>query len=263
MKTPEMHSPAALGGNVHLLPSYAPVPGFGVLPVNSFVIGGAEPILVDTGLAALREPFLDALGDVMDPEDLRWIWLTHADADHMGNLAPVLDRAPGARLVTNFIGMAKLGLQGVPLDRVYLINPGQALDLPDRRLNVLRPPTYDAPETMAFLDEATATLFSSDSFGALLQRPAERASDIASDELEGGGMTWATIDSPWLPLVDPGAYRRTLDRVRALAPARILSSHLPPAVGMTGTLTGILDRARSAPPFPAPDQAALEAMMAA
>lgn len=263
MNLPEMYAPAKAGPSITLLPSYLPVPGFGVLPINSFLLAGEEPVLVDTGISALRAPFLETLKASIAPEDLRWIWITHADADHVGNLEAVLELSPHARLVTNFVGMAKLGLQGFPLDRVYLINPGQTLELPDRGLRAMRPPTYDAPETMGFFDSGSGTLFSSDSFGALLERPAETADRIPAPELAEGGVTWATIDSPWLPLVEPGRFRNTLDSIRNLAPARILSSHLPPAEGMVEVLTGNLECALSAPPFPAPDQKALEAMMAA
>jgi len=263
MNLPEMHAPAKAGPDITLLPSYLPVPGFGVLPVNSFLIRGEEPVLVDTGVAALREPFLKALGTAIAPEDLRWVWVTHADADHVGSLGAVLEMAPHARVVTNFIGMAKLDLQGFPVDRVYLVNPGQTLVLPDRELRAMRPPTYDAPETMAVFDGASGTLFSSDSFGALIQRPAETAEAIPERELAEGAITWATIDSPWLPLVDPVRFEQALDAVRVLEPARILSSHLPPAEGMVDVLTGNLRHAPAAPPFPAPDQKALEAMMAA
>ncbi|MFA9459680.1 hypothetical protein [Thiohalorhabdus methylotrophus] len=52
-----------------------------------------------------------------------------------------------------------------------------------------------------------------------------------------------------------------METVRALTPSTVLSSHLPPAEGMTGTLLGALAQARGAPPFRGPDQAELERMM--
>jgi hypothetical protein len=43
------------------LPSWFPVPGLGALPINSFLLKGAEPLLVDTGLGALAERLVESL----------------------------------------------------------------------------------------------------------------------------------------------------------------------------------------------------------
>lgn len=262
MDAPTMLEPARVAEDTYALGAYLPVPGMGVLPVNAYVIHGPEPVLIDTGLAALREDFMAALRRVVAPEALRWIWITHADADHVGNLPAVLAEAPQARVVTTFVGMGKLGMQGVALERPHLLNPGQRLSVGDRTLVAFSPPTYDAPETTGLFDPRTRTLFSSDSMGALLPAPAASAAEVPPEQLRDGLIGWATVDAPWLHSVDGAAFGRALRSVQALEPARVLSSHLPPAAGMTGTLLGHLDDARGATPFVGPDQAALEAMLA-
>lgn len=246
-----------------VLSSYLPVPGYGVLPVNAFVIRGREPVLIDTGLAALHADFVAALGEVIDPADLRWIWMTHADPDHTGGLAHALEAAPHARLVTNYLGMAKLGLLGFPVDRAFLINPGQSLDIGDRKLRALRPPTFDAPETMAIFDPSSRTLFSSDSFGALLEKPQETANEIDRKALEEGLTLWASVDAPWLRLVDESRYGAALAEIADLSAHHVLSSHLPPAENMTSWLLEQLAAARRAPTFVGPDQAAFARLLAA
>lgn len=45
----EVYSPTE---DTHVLPTYYPVPGFGILPVNAFVLKAKEPVLVDAGLLA-------------------------------------------------------------------------------------------------------------------------------------------------------------------------------------------------------------------
>lgn len=262
MNEPEMLSPIHAGDGIHVLPAYLPVPGFGVLPVNASVIAGREPLLVDTGLAALRQDFLAALESVIDPTALRWIWITHMDPDHVGNLAALLEMAPDARVVTTYLGMGKLGLLGLPQDRAYLLNPGQELRLPDRTISCLRPPSFDAPETTALYDSDSGTYFSADAFGALMTEPVESAAAIAPEALAEGLTTWATVDSPWLHWVDPSVLRRAFQRIRELAPTRIVSSHLPPAQGLEAQLFESLEAARESEPFEGPDKAALEAMMA-
>lgn len=245
------------------LGAYVPVPGFGILPANAFIIRAEQPVLVDTRVIVLREAFMPALRSAIDPADIRWLWLTHPDPDHIGSLTQVLDEAPNARLITTYLGMGKMGLYGLSLDRVYLLNPGQSLDIGDRELVAVKPPSFDAPKSTGLMDSKTRAFFCVDCFGALMSQPADTARDIASDQLRDGLVTWATVDAPWLQVADEERFERSLDIVRQLNPSVILSSHLPPARGMTDTLLGLLREAHDAPSFIGPDQAALERMMTA
>lgn len=263
MNQPTMYIPQTVAPETISLNAYMPVTGFGVLPVNAFVIRAAQPVLVDTGLATLSDQFITDLEMVIDPRDLQWIWITHADADHTGNLRKVLELAPNARLVTTYLGMGKLGMQGLPVDRAYLLNPGQSLHVGDRTLRALAPPTFDAPETTALFDEKTHTLFSADCFGAILNEPAETANCINHDRLAEGMISWATFDAPWLHTVNEHCFHQQLDTIRQLDVEKILSCHLPPATAITGTLLSHLERARSAPVFVGPDQMEMERMMSA
>lgn len=265
MDAPKMLDPVPVAEDTWQLPAWMPLPGLGVLAVNAFLVRGAEPVLVDTGMPALREDFLRAVRGLVAPEELRWIWLTHVDPDHTGALEALLAEAPRARVVTTFLGMGKLGVAGRPLppDRVHLLNPGQSLALQDRTLAALRPPTFDAPETTALLDGRTRALFSSDCFGATLPAPAASAAELAPATLRDGVVTWTTVDAPWLHAVEEGHLAAAVGGLRRLAPEVVLSSHLPPARGLLDRLCAHLAAARSAAPFVGPDQAALLGMLGA
>ncbi|MCK5394806.1 MAG: MBL fold metallo-hydrolase [Gammaproteobacteria bacterium] len=263
MNEPTMLESINSAPDIVSLVSYIPIPGYGVLPVNAFVIKAREPVLVDTGMTSVRSDFMRNLRAAIDPKDLRWIWLTHIDMDHIGNLEAVLAEAPDARVVTSFIGMAKMGLHGLPLDRVFLLNPGQALDVGDRQLLAIKPPTYDAPETTGLFDQKSSTFISADSFGAILEKPVDNAVDINSKDLREGSQLWASIDAPWLSVVDHDKFGNTLSAIEKLNADIILSSHLPPAENMCKTLLNILSKADQTPVFVGPDQHALEKMMAA
>jgi hypothetical protein len=131
--------------DVSVVSDYLEVPGLGFLPVNAFVVHGAQPVVVDTGLGLPDRDFVAALAEVIDPADVRWIWLTHPDRDHTGGLFALLDAAPKARVVTTFLGVGIMSCERpLPMDRVYLLNPGQSLDVGDRRLTGFRPPLFDA-----------------------------------------------------------------------------------------------------------------------
>jgi glyoxylase-like metal-dependent hydrolase (beta-lactamase superfamily II) len=243
------------------LGSFLPVPDLGLLAVNSFLINAREPMLVDTGLGALEGDYLETLGGLIDPADLKWIWLSHMDPDHLGNLRAVLDFAPNAKVVTNFLGMGKMGLAGLPVDRVHLLEPGARLDLGDRQIVPLRPPYYDAPETIGFFDTKSRALFSADAFGALLQSPAENAAEIGEAELRDGMTIWTAIDAPWLGLTDAAAFGRTLSVVERLDPSIVLSGHLPHAPGMTLKLTRLLDGVSRAGRVDAPGHDEIERLV--
>jgi Metallo-beta-lactamase superfamily len=253
--------------HVTVLNDQLEVPGIGFLPVNAFVLHALEPVVVDTGLGLPDRDFVQTLSSVLDPADVRWIWLTHPDRDHTGGLFELLDAAPHARLVTTFIGAGIMSTERpLPLERIYLLNPGETLDVGDRTLHAFRPPLFDNPATVGFYDDRSRTCFSSDCFGAPLATVelagAENVGEVPAAELLAGQLLWATIDSPWVHSVDTGRYLETVRALQALDPDVILSTHLPSASGIGTRLFDMLALAPGANPFVGPDQQALQAMLA-
>ena len=218
--------------DIDVLTSSFPIPGMGFVPINAFVLHGSEPILVDTGAVVESEEFLTALRSVIDPGDLRWIWLTHTDADHIGALHQLLAENADLRVITTFLAVGVMSLSApLPLDRVYLVNPGQTITVGERTLTALKPPTFDNPCTTGFHDDKSGVFFSADSFGALLPAVPQSADDLSEEDLRMGQVLWATIDSPWLHGVDSSVFARDLDGIRKMEPKMVLSSHLPAAGG--------------------------------
>jgi flavorubredoxin len=91
-----------------VIPMYVPVPGLGLAYLNAMVIRGKEQVLVDTGGPVHRAEYLDAAVSIVEPKDVRWIFLSHDDRDHSGNIMQVLERCPNATLVTNFVAVARM-----------------------------------------------------------------------------------------------------------------------------------------------------------
>ncbi|MCA8881374.1 MAG: MBL fold metallo-hydrolase [Rhodobacteraceae bacterium] len=237
---PALHATRRIAGDWHVLPGWLPVPDLGVISVNAFLLAGEEPMLVDTGVAALSDAVLANLEARIDLTDLRWIWLSHTDADHIGNLDRVLARAPNARVITNFLGAAKMGLLGAgDPERLRLLDPGEAIEIAGRRLHQIKPPYYDAPETMGFFDETDRVLFAADAFGAVLPNPVETIDDVRPEALREGLVAWSSIDAPWLALIDRGTLGRMLRALDDLEPAHVFSGHLPVADRLD-TLTRII-----------------------
>jgi flavorubredoxin len=257
-----MDKPYQFVSDVEVLPGHVAIPGMGFLPVNAFVIKAAEPVLVDTGMGMESEAFMKALRSVINPKDLRWVWLTHDDADHTGSLRKVLEAAPSARLAVNALAMLRLNSAWqVPMDRVYWLNSGDSIRVGDRRLTAVRPPLFDNPTTIGIYDDKSEAFFSADFFGCILPSLAQNADDVMEGDLAQGMMSWASADSPWVHMVQPGEYSRELDRISQLAPKMIFSAHLPPARGKTGHFLELLAKVPTSTPFAAPNQTILQQIL--
>ncbi|HSE72098.1 MAG TPA: MBL fold metallo-hydrolase [Nocardioidaceae bacterium] len=257
-----------LDSHVTVINDHLPVPTIGFLAINAFVLHAAEPVVVDTGVSLPDRGFMDVLGSVIDPADVRWIWLTHPDRDHTGALFELLEAAPRARVVTTFLSAGIMSTdRPLPMDRLYLINPGQTLDVGDRTLTAFRPPLFDSPATVGFFDRSTGTCVSSDCFGGPMASAdlaeTRDVRDVPADDLRSAQLLWATVDSPWIHVADREAYMRTVQPLRDMDPQMILSSHLPPVTGGTSECLDMLAVAPLADPYVGPDQKALEEMLAA
>jgi len=260
-----MDKPYSPATDIEVIPSIFEIPIYGFIPINAFLLKAKEPVLVDTGYTLESEAFMDTLRSVIDPADLKWVYLTHTDHDHIGSIHQLLNEVPDLRLITTFLAVGKMSLHNpLPMDRLYFLNPGQSLDLGDRTITALKPPSFDAPETTGFYDDRSGALFSSDCFGALVpSQPGQNAADIPDQILRDGQTLWSTIDAPWLHKVDKGTFAAELKKISQMEPKLILSSHLPAADGrLTQRLVDTLAAAPQAQPFVGPDQEALQAMLA-
>ena len=243
-----------------------PVPGDMQLPVNAYLVRGAEPLLVDTGLGTAEEPFLAALRELIDPGDLRWIVVTHDDRDHTGSLFTLLDEAPSARVVTSFVSFAKIGEdQPLPLDRLRLMRAGDRLDIGDDALDAFRPPLFDSPGTLAFHAVRRGVCFASDCFGAFLPGAVDLSTDgdelPPADYAQGVGV-FASANSPWMHDVAPRRWSATLADFRHREVDTLLSTHGLP---LRHRLPGLLDAAERMPGaevFMPPGQEFVDAVLA-
>lgn len=246
-------------GDVRVLPSSQVAPGHGVLPVNAYLVGDESPVLIDTGLPTERDDFLAALWPLVAPRDLEAVFLTHEDADHAGNLLPILEAAPRARLVTNYVTVGKLlEASSIPLDRVVVVNPGQRVPGIARDLLVMRPPVYDAPGTIGLYDGATGAVFTVDAFGTYLPEPAGALEDVPQDDALRGLVDFNRYNHPWTALADPAKFNKSLEDIDHLQPNILLSSHGVPARERIGALLDAMADLPAMEPYVPPDQARFE-----
>src|SRR5215475_5921065 len=67
--------------------------------LNSMVIRGKEPVIIDTNTIANRKQFLEDVFNIVEPKDVKWVYLSHDDVDHTGNLEQVMEACPNATIV--------------------------------------------------------------------------------------------------------------------------------------------------------------------
>jgi flavorubredoxin len=255
-------TPYRASADTWVLPSYLEVPGIGLIIVNSYLIESEEPVVVDTGMPVVRQEFLETLWSLIDPQDVRWVILTHDDADHSGNLIEVMAAATNARLVTQFIGYARLETAyHMRPERMHILNPGETIDVGDRTLAALRPPLFDAPSTSAIFDGKSRVLFSADSFGAFIPNLGEDVTDIPeADYLDGFGV-FNRANHPWSAWADPAKIEVVLNEIRRLDPQVIAGCHSPMARGRTESHLKALHALIGMEPLLGPDQTTFAAII--
>ncbi len=219
------------------------------------MVGDRQPVLVDTGLPTECDDFLDRLWSLVEPEDLACVFLTHEDHDHAGNLLAVLEAAPQAPLVTNYVTVGKL-LEAftLPLDRIVVVNPGERVPGIDRELVVLRPPAYDSPGTVGLHDPRTGAVFTVDAFGTYLPDVVDRLEEVPEDDALAGLVDFNRVNHPWTALADVDRFGEAVAAVGRLQPHVLLSSHSAPAVERIPALLEAMAGLPAMAPYVPPDQ---------
>ncbi len=243
--------------------------GEGVAPVsvalNTMLIRGSEPVVVDTGMAENSEEYFEDLFSLVEPEDVRWIYISHDDVDHTGALNELAMRAPNATVIVNWFMGERMGASlAVPPHRQRWIGDGERFWVGDRELYAVRPPVFDSPTTRGLYDPTTGVYWASASFASPMLVPTNDVHDVDPEFWAGGVATFAQYVSPWLELVDQARFEATVDRIQVLGPTVIAGCHTPPITGER--VAQVFDLTRSAPTAevpPLPDQAVLDEIIAA
>lgn len=242
--------------------------GEGIAPVNVFhnsmVITGEQPAIVDTGSPNNRDRWLEDVFGLVDPADVRWVVLSHDDVDHWGNLDVVLEECPQATVVTSFFLTERLNVAvEVPRTRMRWVEHGDRIDLGDRELVALTPPTFDSPTTRGFFDTTSGVYWASDSFAAPVTSFVPDAADLPYDEWADGFSLFQRMLSPWLTLLDADRWAEHLAPVEALPTTTITGAHGPIVSGhRIAEAFALLREVPGHGPAPLPRQAELDAMLA-
>jgi flavorubredoxin len=234
--------------------------------LNSMVIRGREPVIVDTGTPSNRTQWLEDVFSLVEPKDVKWIFLSHDDVDHSGNLDQVMDACPNAYLVCSWAMMERhSNCFGFPLERCRWITHGDQFDVGDRTLHAVRPPVFDSPTTRGLFDPKTGVYWAVDTFATPLPDHTMGIADL-DPEFWDFGMTMFAFGavSPWLAMLDADKYGSHVDLSQQLDITTIAACHSPVIEGPF--IKQAFDRVRAFPsavPPPLPDQSVLDEVIAA
>jgi flavorubredoxin len=241
--------------------------GEGIAPVvmyaNSMVIAGTEPVLVDTGSRVTRDAWFDATFSVVEPADVRWIYLSHDDHDHTGNLFEVLDVCPDAQLVMTWFMVERLAAQElVPLDRVRIVNDGERFHAGDRDLVAVVPPTFDSPTTRGLFDAKTGVYWAVDSFATAVPHDVTDLDELDPEFWKASFLEIQRTLSPWHRWLDPAKYAAHVEAVRDLGAIVVAAAHGPATRGaQIDRSIDLLRELPTHPPVELPGQAELELIL--
>jgi flavorubredoxin len=240
--------------------------------INSAVILAEQPVIIDTGSLRNQRNWLEDAFSLVDPQSVGWVFVSHEDADHVGNLDEVMAACPNANLVCSWaLTERHTNAFDFPLERCRWMDDGITFDVGDRQMAVVRPPLYDSPTTRGLFDTKTGVYWAVDSFATPVPG-GEGAENLARDvaELDAEfwthGMTMFAFNAlaPWLRLVDQDRFGAEVGRLSDLEISTIVSAHSPTITG--SNVTEALAKLRQLPTAecpPAPDQAVLDLILAA
>jgi flavorubredoxin len=260
-------APSLIAKDTYLLHQVQPALGQPLFVyLNSMLIRGKEPVIVDTGTPANRDQWMKDVFALVEPNDVRWVFLSHDDVDHSGNLDEVMTACPNATLVCNWAMIERhTNCFDFPLERCRWIMDGDSLDVGDRTLHAVRPPVFDSPTTRGLFDPTSGVYWAVDTFATPLPDPMSRIEDLDADFWDEGLCMFALgAVSPWLSMLDSKKYGRFVDRSQGLDIATIASCHSPVIEGPY--IERAFRRIRELPnlePPALPDQSVLDQIIAA
>jgi flavorubredoxin len=230
---PPRQKPLEVAADTFVIRALTPSVGGTWTNLNSMVIRGAEPVIVDTGMVCNRATWFEDVFALVQPDEVRWIYVTHNDSDHAGNLVEALGRCPNATVVTSRGESFRTSASfGIPIERMRMVDSGQSFEAGDRSLKAVRPPVYDSPYTCGLLDPATRVYYASDAFCAPMpEGPVDWVDQIPAHLWADGMARFHHVSlCPWITMVDEGKFQAEVNKLAALDIKVIVGSHTP-AIG--------------------------------
>ena len=221
--------------------------GFPGLIASYLLVDGDDLTLIETGPTTTSDTLLAGVRAAgFEPERITRLVVTHIHLDHAGAAGSLLRELPRARLFVHRAGVPHMAdpsrllasaarifgenmerywgeVLPVPKERMVVLEDGARIRAGERVLTALHTPGH-APHHLAFLDEGSGDVFTGDVAAVRLDRS-------------------AYLRPPALPPeTDLALWRRSIARLRALAPRRLYLTHFGAFDDADEHLDGVLTR---------------------
>ncbi len=135
--------------------------------VRVYVLENAgQPVLIDCGSHLHRPEFMAGLEALLKGVPPAYVFLTHSELPHVGNLQRVAQRWPAVQVIVSNVMLPYIEIPPVlPLSQVTAVRPGTVLDVGGRKLVFLTALLRDQPGSQWIYDTLTRALFTGDAFG--------------------------------------------------------------------------------------------------
>lgn len=206
-----------IADRIYRLATFVPsVAGVG-LGFNQFLIDADEPLLFHCGPRGLFPSVAAAAARIIDLARLRWIMFSHVESDECGALNEWMAAAPNAIAAHGRVG-CNIWLNDMAARPPRALADNEVVELGGKRVRRLDTPhlphCWDAG---LLFEETTGTLFTSDLFTQVGERPAMGGAEIVGDAIAVEKMLPFTSLTP--------AAAPTVRRLAALTPKTLAIMH--------------------------------------
>ncbi len=188
---------------------------------NAYLVkGGSKTALIDTVHSDFQREYVGKIEQLLGSAPVDYVVMNHAEPDHAGSIAFILDKYP-ATLLTTKKGAELAGLfYNIPENRIRVVKDGDTVDLGGKTLTFYPAPFIHWPETMVTHLPENKILFPCDFFSA------HNTSGLYDDEADDV-MYWAKkyYGEIMMPLAKMG--RNALAKIKTLDFDMIAPSHGP------------------------------------
>jgi len=201
---------------------------------NQFLIDAEEPFLFHTGHPSMYAATSAAVDAVVGLDRLRWIGLSHYEADECGAMNQFLDASRSAEVAAGALA-CMVSLNEMAARPPRMLGPDEVVDLGGKRVRHIDTPHVPHSWDAGLLyEETTGTLFSSDLLTNLGRPAALVETDIVEPAMEAERLFHPTSLTP--------NTAPTIRRLAALAPTTIAVMHGSSFAGDGGaTLNALAD----------------------
>lgn len=132
------------------------------LSFHQYLLMGEEPVLVHTGNVEQAKALLPQLKEVLSEKDLKYIFISHFEADECGGLSEILKQYPNAKPICSEVTARQL--DGFGLSKDFIVKkPGEKLTTKDYELEFFSYPSeMHAWEGLLAMENQRGIFFSSD-----------------------------------------------------------------------------------------------------